>query len=233
MNCKQMGQIYLGIHSFQIVRMEQYSSEGEELRLFKGEKLERNHDDDFIFYIRSGGFKICVRRADDTVIDFAYCVAGGILQTNQFLMNAAPWDPAFFEAVENSVVIRFTRKQFYNIICRDPELFDQYVDNASAYSTLLKQRLLLTSSPNSAQRIFTWLEKLCDCNEPGADGIFHIDCHLTQKQVADLLFIHVTTCNKILSKLNSEHIAQLQRGRLIIWDRKKLLKVSEENWKIF
>lgn len=232
MDRKQMGQIYLGIHSFQISRMEQYSSDGEELRLFKGETLEKNQSDSFIFYIRSGRFKICVRRSDNTVIDFAYCVKGGILQINQFLMNAVPWDPAFFEAVENSVIIRFTREQFYRIICQDQELFNQYVDNASAYSTLLKQRLLLTSSPNSAQRVFAWLEKLCDCNEPEIDGVFRIDCHLTQKQVADLLFIHVTTCNKILSKLNAEHIAQLQRGKLTIWDRKRLQKFREENWKI-
>ena len=232
MTNQEMGKVYLGEMPFKLNQLEKYLSFGQEFRYFSGESIVKIRDDSFIWYIKSGSFKICVSRSDGTEIDFSYCRSGSILQVNQFVMNASIWDPAYFVATENSVAVKFNRKQFYELIKQDPILFDEYIDNASSYSTLLKQRLLITAGQGAAQRLLTWLDKLCCCQEPEQNGTYIIKCELTQQQIADLLFIHVTTCNKLFSKLSKNGIVRHMKGKLVIVQHDMLREYLEQDWKI-
>jgi CRP/FNR family cyclic AMP-dependent transcriptional regulator len=213
-------------------RIVKYLSVGRELRYFVGDSLCSLQKDGFFFYIKNGSFKITVQRPDGTNTDFSYCRAGTVLQTNRLVMDTKPWDPADCVAMENSVVVQFTREQFRLIIANDSLMFDEYVDNASTYTSLLKQRLLVTAGLNSGQRLLTWIDKLCQCNEATIDGVYEIDCPLTQQQIADYLFIHVTTCNKLFSKLNKERIVRYQKGKLTVFQYQKLQEYLEKKFKI-
>ena len=231
MGAMDFGKLYFGELPTTLPRFGKYLEYGQELRFFSGESIAAQQGDGFIFYIKSGSFKITITKEDGTVTDFAYCHKDCILQTNPMLEHATLWDPADCVAVENSVVVRFGRQRFYELIQQDQELFFEYIDNASTYSSLLKQRILITANLQSSQRLLTWVDKLCQCSVLDSEGIYRIPCHMTQQQIADFLFIHVTTCNKLFSALNREKILQHRKGMLTIYDYPKLCKYIEHNLK--
>lgn len=232
MNDFEKRELYFGNLPFKMFRLKNYFEEGRRLRFFAGENIRSQMDDGFIFYIDSGSFKINVRREDQSDTDFAYCRKDSILQVNPLLTGNLFWDPADCTAMENSEVVMFTRQKFYEFISRDQQLFDEYVDNASTYSSMLKQRLLITAGLSGSQRLLNWLDKLCRCSTPDADGIYRISSNMTQQQIADFLFIHVTTCNKIFSKLNREHIVKYSRGEITVYDEREIQNYLEQNWRL-
>ena len=131
----------------------------------------------------------------------------------------------------NTIVFQvFSKQTFYELTVTDRELFDEYVDAASTYSSLLKQRLLITAGLTGSQRLLNWLDKLCQCSTSDSDGSYTITCNMTQQQIADFPFIHVTTCNKLFSKLNRDNIVKYFHGKIVIYDYAKLKDYLVQNW---
>ncbi|MEY8393993.1 hypothetical protein AALB64_04065 [Lachnospiraceae bacterium 45-P1] len=170
-----------------------------------------------------------IKRDNGTPIDFCYCRQGGCLQLNDLVMNTEEWNIPVVTAAQNTIVIAFTKDQFYGFLQKDRQVFDEYVNSASSYSTMLRQCLMVTAGLNASLRILTWLDRLCQCSMPDSNGIYTIECNLTQQQIADIPFIHVSACNKIFSKLLTEHIAQHTRNKLVIYDNKKIKHLIEQN----
>lgn len=226
----EMIKIYMYEQSYRIDSLKKYLPLGKEQRIFSGEILKNEKDEDFLFYIKSGRFKLSVPHFSGEWMDFCECCEGSTVQLNDFLMNATSWDPARAVAAKNSVVVSFSRQQLFEIIRNDQKVFDEYLNLSSTYSTMLKQRLLITSEPNASQRLLVWLEKLCSVLSPDEEGVYHIPCQLTQQQIANYLFIHVTTCNKLLMALARVQILRREKGFLHIYDRDLLKKYLENNW---
>lgn len=212
--------------------LEPYLDQGRELRFFEGESLQTQAGTDFTFYIKSGAFRLFVRQPDLSETDFAYCHSGCIIQLNPLLTNAMLWDPAQCIATKNSIVVSFTKQQFFELISHDQQLLEEYVNNSSSYSSLLKQRLLITAGHTASQRLLLWLDKLCQCSTPDERGIYTIPCDMSQQQIAYLLFIHVTTCSKLFSKLKEKKIVTQRKGKIVVYDYQELKNHLENDWKL-
>lgn len=227
MNDSNLRDMYYSINPISFPSLEKYIDFGTEIRLFAGEALLKQKA--FILYIKMGMLKIWLKRDNGTPIDFCYCRQGTCLQLNDLVINTEEWNIPFVTAAQNTIVIAFTKDQFYGFLQKDRQIFDEYINSASSYSTMLRQRLMVTAGLNASLRVLTWLDRLCQCSTPDSNGTYTIECNLTQQQIADILFIHVSTCNKIFSKLLSEHVAQHARSKLIIYDNKKIKHLIEQN----
>ena len=214
--------ICLGIQSYNMSRLGNYLSYGKEYKYFVGESVQLPWNNNYLFFISKGSFRITALNPDGEEYDIAYCYQNSILQANEHVMNSRCFEPSRMIAMENSILVCFLRDKFYEFIQTDHELFDNFVDNCSNYASLLKERLLITSNTSSSQRVLIWLEKLCMTQMPDEKGVFVLPCDLTQQQISNLLFIHITTCNKVFSRLSKEKIARYFRGRIEVYDLERL-----------
>lgn len=229
MNSQDLQNMYYSIQPVLSTSLVKYTESGREIRLFSGETLSPAELNAFIIYIKMGTLKIWNKRDNGETIDLCYCPENTCLQLNDLVINTDEWNIPFITATKNSIIIAFSKDSFYSFICNDRLLFDEYVNSASSYSTMLKQRIIFTAGLTSSQKILTWLDRLCQCSVPDSNGTYFISCSLTQQQIANLLFIHVSTCNKIFSKLASEHIAQYTRTQLIIYNLEEIRTLLEHD----
>jgi CRP/FNR family cyclic AMP-dependent transcriptional regulator len=220
----------ISIYRFSLPRFIQHLLNlGQEERIFEGESI--NNDDDpkrFLFYIVNGSFRLCVAKPDGTIFDFAYCHEGTIIQKNDRTPYIKLCDLSRIVASENSVIVYFSKQQFFDILANDQELLNEFVSSISTYCVLLKEKTLMTAGFSSVQRVLNWLHKLCLGTAPLENNIYEVSCSLTQQQIANLLFIHLSTCNKIFSKLKNEGIAKYTKDKIIIY-RHDLLITHLEN----
>ena len=149
--------IYLEEQPFKIDSLRKYLSDGKEWRIFKGEILSHTNED-FIYYIKKGQFKLCVKQFTGDTVSYCSCTEGTAIQINQLLMNESVWIPPFALATENSIVVSFSRQQFYKMTQSDQELFDEYINVVSSFSTILKQRLLIVSLLSANQRLLCGID---------------------------------------------------------------------------
>lgn len=201
-----------------------------EQRYFAGERIPCEKNGFYYYYIKKGKFKMGVEKADGTTIDYAYCHTGAIIKMNGTILRIEEFDVPFVEAIENSIICAFTLDDIYSLIVQDRGVFDDMMHSSSIFSMVLRQRLMIISGISATNRLLTWLDKLCGCSQADENGIYTIDCNLTQQQIADLLFIHVTTCNKLLSKLKTEEIARHTKKKIYVYRRDKLTSyLNQEN----
>lgn len=229
--------VFLGYWPHQFSRLASYLDIGKEHRIFKGEEIDNkinNNDDPFLFYILQGKFKLRATYHNSTPIDFTYCTAGNFMWLNTPSPLVELCSLSKPQAMENSVIVSFTKAQFHQLIANDPLLFDEYLDGISGYCLQLKQRVLMTAGLSASQRLLQWLDKLCLGTPRENDGSYMIECDLTQQQISNLLFIHVTTCNKLFAKLASENIARKTKRQIIVYrhDRIKYYLENELDIKI-
>lgn len=223
--------VFLGYWPHKFSRLVNYLDLGKEHRIFINEKIDnqiRGEEDPFLYYILSGKFKLSATNYNGDLIDFTYCTAGNFMWLNSPSPMVELCNLSRPLAVENSILISFTRAQFHQLISNDALLFNEYLEGISSYCLQLKQRVLMTAGLSSSQRLLHWLDKLCLGTPCEADGSYKIECELTQQQISDLLFIHVTTCNKLFARLTFEKIARKTKKSIIVYNH-DLLKYYLEN----
>lgn len=204
-----------------------YLDKGQEMRLFKGEELSSYCSvgcDDFVLYILKGQMKLEVRRSDESFVDFVFCSEGSIIQMVPVSSWAELCDHAQMVACENSVVYLFSKNTLLDILSHDRDLLENYLDQISNHLLLLRQRYMMTSGLDSDQRVLGWISHLCMGSECNSDGVYEIPCTLTQQQIAEFLFIHVTTCNRMFSSLKKQGIVTKTRTVLIVRNYKLLME---------
>lgn len=217
--------IFLGYWPHKLSRITQYLHLGREHRIFKGEEIRnqlKDDDDPFLYYILQGKFKLRASYHNGELIDFTYCTDGNFMWLNTPSPMVELCNLSSPLAMENSVIVSFTKSQFHKLISDDAELFNEYLDGISSYCLQLKQRVLMTAGLSSSQRLLQWLDKLCRGTPREADQSYIIECDLTQQQISDLLFIHVTTCNKLFAKLASENIARKTKKKILVYQHEKI-----------
>lgn len=217
--------VFLGYWPHKFCRLAKYLDQGKEHRIFKDEEIDNqinSEEDPFLYYILKGKFKLYATYHNDALIDFTYCTAGNFMWINTPSPMVELCNLSRPLALENSVLISFTKIQFHQLISNDAELFNEYLDGISSYCLQLKQRVLMTAGLSSSQRLLRWLDKLCLGTPRESDASFIIECDLTQQQISDLLFIHVTTCNKLFARLASEQIARKTKKSIIVYNHERL-----------
>ena len=81
---------------------------------------------------------------------------------------------------------------------------------------------MLTYCMDDDERIKGWLQRLCCEVTAEEDGVYHIKCEMTQQEISDYLFIHVTTFNRIFTKLKQKKICLKTRKGFEITDAERL-----------
>ena len=229
---QEFAQICLGMQCYKMKSITKYLHLGTESKYFAGEALTPPQSEHHLCYIAKGSFKFTTAQLDGEVYDLAYLREGSIIQ---FIAHTYE-NPYLYHseviAVENSVIVSFSGNQFYQLIQTDKELFQDLINSMSTYNSMLRERLFLTCNVSSSQRLLNWLEKLCLSQQPNKDGHYVIKCDMTQQQIANLLFIHITTCNKVFAKLNKEQIAAHSRKKITVYDLDKLRTYRDQKLKL-
>lgn len=223
--------ILMGEFPLTLPRLEEYLPQGEELRLFEGEKLDQSDiGRKFLLCVRRGRLACVINRPDKTTFRFLTMGEG----TTCFFNTITPyteysqsWDVV---ALENAVVVAFEKVQFLGFLQTDGELWQQYVDFSASYHTVMQRRTLLTANLTSSQRALTWLYGLCAGHYD--QEVCDIPCTLSQQEIADILILHISTCNKIFAWLQSNGVAEKQKSKLRIYVP-TLRQYIMNDWKIY
>ena len=209
-----------------------YAHLGTKHKLFQGEFINsccNSNDDPYLYYIESGKILIGFERADGSVLSIAHRVKGNAFQCEYSGFASFSNDRLKNIALENSLLVSFSKKQFKELIKEDDQFMEDFLYIVHMYYATVGQRLLNTASLHANQKLLTWLDKLCKINFPNEQGHYAIECNITQQNIADLLFIHVTTCNKLLAELEREGIIKKTKEFLYIYDLNKIEKYMEYN----
>ena len=207
-----------------------YIDRGRMEKFFEGETIAKgcNGDDDpYLYYIVSGKVKICYQRSDCSELVLFYRERGNIFQAEYKRFASICSDRLRFIAAENTVAVAFTKAQVYELFCEDKELLDEFLLTVHLTYASFAQRLVNTAYLTSGTRLLTWLNKLCAFSEPTEEGYYELPCDLTQQQIADLLFIHVSTCNKLFSFLEKENLVKKTKNHIVVYDWLKLREYLE------
>lgn len=223
--------ILMGEFPLSLSGLERYLSLGEELRLFQGEKLDQSIiQQKFLLYVRQGRGACVITRPDRTTFRFltlgerVTCFSNTITPYTEYSQS---WD---ITALENTVLVAFQREQVVKLLQADPELRREYVDFTSVYHTVMQRRVLLTANLTSSQRVLTWLYGLCcDCSD---QQVLELPCPLNQQEIADILILHISTCNKIFAWLHANGVADKTKSTLRI-HVPKLRQYIMNDWKIY
>ena len=222
--------VYLGMTNNLNEHWKKHIDHLPEQKCFAGERLICPQKSFFYYYIKNGRFKMGVEKTDGTTICYAYCCAGATMKMNGPFLHMDGFNVPFVEAVENSIICGFSFDELYSLIVKDRGVFEDIMNSNSVYSTMLRERLEIISGVSATNRLLTWLDKLCGCICPDEQGAYAIECNMTQQQIADLLCIHVTTCNKLFSKLKVKGITQHTKRNIYVYRRDLLLSyLNQEN----
>ncbi|MGE4273069.1 MAG: Crp/Fnr family transcriptional regulator [Desulfitobacterium sp.] len=175
-----------------------------------------------MYYILSGKLNVCFQRVDGSYLFIATREAGNVFQSEYCGFASIAGDRLKFVAIENSVLVSFSKKQLFDLMEEDRQLMDDFLYVVHMFYATLCHRLMNTASLSSSQRFLTWLDKLCKTNTPDQNGHYIIQCDLTQQQIADLLFIHLTTCNRLITGLEKEKILRKTKSHIYVYDYKKV-----------
>lgn len=209
----------------------EYAHLGLTLKFFKGESVAkscRDDDDLYLYYVVSGGVRFCYQRGDESQVELYYREKGNIFQTEYKQFASICNDNLKVIAKENTIVSAFTKQQLYELVQQDRDLFEELLLVTHLTFGTLGHRIINTAYLSSGERILTWLTKLCTVNELDKQGYYKLPCELTQQQIADLLFIHVTTCNKLFTFLERSQLVKKTKKYIFVYDYQKLLNYLED-----
>lgn len=226
-------QILTGTFPLTIAQLQMYQSLGREIKVFEGESVNLpGHRDSFVLFLRTGSLAASVSQPDN--LSFRYMVyPTGSAVFYPVLLPTGPLSRSWsLTAQTNTVLSVFSYIQIQSLLKQDNTLLEQYMDFMLKQQLLLQMRTLMTASLTSSQRILTWLYELCQCISDAPSDEVLIPCSLSQQDIADILILHTSTCNKSFSTLRQKKIA-FKEKKLIRVNYGKLMEYIEKDWKIY
>lgn len=179
-------------------------------------------EDLYLYYIVSGSVKVLYLRKDLSTLELFHREKGNILQTEYSHFASICNDRLRVVANENTVVSAFTKGQFYELLQKDKMLFDEFLYIVHITYATFSHRLINTFGLSAGEKLLHWLNKLCSITPADCFGGYKLPCQLTQQQIADLLYIHVTTCNKIFSLLEKRRLVKKEKSYIYVYNWEKL-----------
>lgn len=209
----------------------EYLDRGTEHKLFAGESITsvcRTPSDPYLYYIVSGCIGAEFTHEDGTALPLYQRTPGTAFQSEFAGIASLGTTRLRFVALENSLVVSFTYEQVYAFVRELPQAFEDLVYLTHVSFGQFGHRLDNVSSHSASQSLIFWIKKLMDTNEPDDDGRYRIPCRLTMQELADLLFMHVTTCSRLMSALKAQNIVDRTNNYLFINDPRKLNELAQQ-----
>lgn len=218
---------------FKKLRFEDYIDQARKSKLFKGEYIDQpclDPDDRYFYYIAKGQIKCCFENEDGMQIVVYYRNEGNAFQAEFHRFASIGKNRMKFVATKDTIVFAFTLRQLFDIVRDDYELFEELMYVVHMSFAQIGHRIGNTGIQSSSKRILTWLTKLCEVREPDDQGVYHIECNLTLQALSDILLVHLTTCSKLMTALETQGIVERTKSHILVKDYAKLLAYrNEEN----
>ncbi len=218
---------------FKKLRFADYIDQARKRKLFKGEYIDHpctDKDDRYFYYIEKGQLKCCFENEDGAQIVLYYRNEGNAFQAEYHRFASIGKNRMKFIATKDTIVFAFTMQQLFDIVRDDFELFDELMYVVHMSFAQIGHRIGNTGIHSSSKRILTWLTKLCEVREPDAGGVYRIECNLTLQALSDILLVHITTCSKLMSALETQGVVERTKTHLLVKDYERLLAYrNEEN----
>ncbi|MDR0500426.1 MAG: Crp/Fnr family transcriptional regulator [Coriobacteriales bacterium] len=207
------------------LRIAAYVDQAKKRKLFKGEYIygqTQNHDDLYYYYVEKGQLSCSFTKINGEQAVLFYRNAGNAFSVEYGGIASLGDYKMHYYATTDTVVFGFTEAQLYAICRENPEIFYEFVLNCHMAFGQMGHRISNTAVASAMQRIIGWLIKLCAVREPDDLGVYAIPSNITVQQLADLLSIHVTTCSRLLSQLETDGVLQRNRKEIRVLDLQKL-----------
>lgn len=218
---------------FKKLKFGDYIDQARKRKLFKGEYIDlacADKDDRYFYYIEKGQMKCCFENEDGMQIVLYYRNEGNAFQSEYRRFASIGQNRMKFIATKDTVVFAFTQHQLFDIVRDDFELFDELLYVVHMSFAQIGHRIGTSGIHSSSKRILTWLTKLCEVREPDAEGVYRIECNLTLQALSDILLVHITTCSKLVTALETQGVIERTKTHLLVKDYEKLLAYcNEEN----
>lgn len=215
------------------VDFDRYLSQGRTIKLFREEELDVVCTDDndlYLYYVKSGAIEVGLARQNERLTVLFVRGEGDAVVAG--LPDCATFGGSrlIFRAARNTVLVGFTQAQVRAFMRDDDEFFDDMMYATHMAMAQMAHRIDNISHQSSSRRMLLWLEKLCEANTPDVNGVYRIPCNLTVDEMAGVLEVHYTTCNKLLKALKDRSILHKTRTHLEVHDRAGLQELLlEEN----
>jgi len=218
--------LLIPIMPYHKLKIGQYIYRGKKRKLFKGEyitSVSHEVDDLYYFYVEKGQLGVTFPKINGEGITLCYRNAGnafpieygGIASIGDYKMH--------WMATTDTIVYGFTQRQLFEIAQEDPEIFYEFIFVCHMIFGQISHRITCTSAPSSMDRIAFWIIKLCAVTTPDENGFYTIATTITNQQLADFLFMHVTTCSRLFNTLQKDGILKRTRKQIIVYHLDKLL----------
>ena len=225
--------ILIPTQPFRKLKIADYVSQAKKKKLFKGEYIRtsaRTVDDPYYYYIDEGQIAATFEKESGDGTPLYWRNAGNAFPAEHGDFASIGRYKARFIATKNTVLFAFTQRQLYELMQDDPDLFYEYIYVCHMNFAQMGHRLSNTGYQSSTKRMIMWLQKLCATQSQNPDGSYDIPCTMTLQQLSELLFIHITTCTKIVAALESEGVIRRTRTNIHICDADALEQYGlEEN----
>lgn len=215
------------------LRFEEFIDQARKRKLFKGEYIDlicNGKDDRYFYYVQKGQIKCCLENYDGKQVVLRYHNEGNAFQAEYHHFASIGQSHLKYIATKDTVVFAFTMQQLFDIVREDFELFDEFLYVVHMNYSQVGHRIGGASIQSSSKRMLIWLKKLCEVREPDVDGVYRIDCNLTLQALSDILLVHITTCSKLMTALETQGVVERTKTQLLVKDYEKLRAYcNEEN----
>jgi len=211
---------------FKRLKIGDYTHRAEKYKLFKGEHIAsaaNDANDLYYYYVEKGQLRCLYTKINGEPVTQFYRNEGNAFSVEYQGISSLGHYTMRYVATRDTVVCGFTQKQLYEIIAEDPEIFYEYILVCHMAFGQMGHRISDAAVPSAMERLIMWLRKLCIVHTPGSDGVYTIESNLTIQQLAELLFIHETTCSRLISTLETEHVIKRTRTRIWVLDYDRLV----------
>jgi CRP/FNR family cyclic AMP-dependent transcriptional regulator len=127
-----------------------------------------------------------------------------------------------YVATKDTVVFGFTQQQLFDFIQEDPELLYEFILVCHMAFGQMGHRISNAGVSSSMQRLIIWLKKLCAVNSADENGVHTIKATITVQQLAEILFIHPTTCSRLLTTLEADGVIHRTSTQITVFDVSRL-----------
>ncbi len=197
-----------------------YCPEGQTIKLFKGEHLDRPRNEDespLVLYVQSGQI-VCSFFLHEGTNRTLFMRGNGRAFLNENTPAIKSLGTVRYTARRNTTLVGFSRQKVGELVGRDPSLLDELLDLEHRAFVQIGYRAALTDIPSASERILQWLRDLGRGNPVDDDGCATIACNLTLEGMSDYLNIHITTLTRLLASLKAQGLLERTRTHLVVKD---------------
>lgn len=200
---------------------------GKLITLNKGEGVQCNTpNDDFCFYVKSGELLLSSFKENGTIFYGKSLNEGSLTRLKKLYENKSSI-MAEYVAVKKTEIVIFSKSTIIKLIQSDENVLRELITSYETEAEYLVARMISASNSSSISKILSYIYRLIDLEEDVKDGIYKIDFTITQKDLAQMLSVHETTCNRIFAKLKEANILIKKANKIIIYDMDKFIELMQ------